>query len=113
MKNTGSLDNAARVFKKSRRRGKQKDKGMSGMKEQNNAQLLNFRAIMAVGVGCVIGSGIVAITGSAIGVTGRSVWIAYAAAVILGLVCITPFVILGSVLTPGVQMINCLSEDHK
>lgn len=74
------------------------DKGMSGMKEQNNAQLLNFRAIMAVGVGCVIGSGIVAITGSAIGVTGRSVWIAYAAAVILGLVCITPFVILGSVL---------------
>lgn len=59
---------------------------------------LSFRAVMAVGIGCVIGTGIVTITGSAIGITGRSVWIAYAAAVFFGYICTLPFIYMSSAL---------------
>lgn len=68
------------------------------MEKQQTNNLLNFKELMAIGIGTVIGSGIVIVTGSAIAVTGRSVWISYALAVLLGMLCIIPYVILSSVL---------------
>ncbi|MDR2095321.1 MAG: APC family permease [Treponema sp.] len=51
---------------------------------------LGFSELYALGVGQVIGAGVVTVLGAAMAVTGKSVWIAYFAAVVLGFMNIWP-----------------------
>lgn len=66
-------------------------------KYEQSEKILDLKALTAIAIGYVIGSGVMTITGVAIGSTGRSMWIAYGGAVLLGFILILPFVILGSV----------------
>lgn len=61
-------------------------------------KILDLKALLSIAIGSVIGSGVVAVVGAAIGQTGRSAWLAYAGAVILGFILIAPFVMVGSML---------------
>lgn len=51
---------------------------------------------MALGVGQVIGAGVITLVGQAVGVTGRSAWLAYGIAVIIGFIMVIPYVFLSS-----------------
>lgn len=51
-----------------------------------------------IATGQVIGAGVISITGTAIGLTGRSVWLAYAVAVLIGLVRILPQIFFSSLM---------------
>jgi len=52
--------------------------------------------LLALGVGQVIGAGVITLVGQAVGVTGRSAWIAYGIAVIIGFIMVVPYVFLSS-----------------
>lgn len=54
--------------------------------------------LWAIGVGQVIGAGVISLTGIALGLTGKSVWLAYAVAVIYGFIVILPNVFLSATL---------------
>ena len=53
---------------------------------EDNSKKLSLSALIAIAVGQVVGAGIVTTTGLAIGQTGRSVWLSYAIAVVMGFV---------------------------
>lgn len=59
--------------------------------------ILGFTELWALGVGQVIGAGVITLIGPAIGLTGYSVWLAYAVAVILGGITNLPITIFSSV----------------
>lgn len=52
--------------------------------------------LLALGVGQVIGAGVITLVGQAVGLTGRSAWLAYAVAVIIGFIMVIPCVFLSS-----------------
>ncbi len=57
---------------------------------------------MALGVGQVIGAGVITLCGQAIGLTGRSAWLAYGIAVIMGFLMVVPYVFLsGTIIVKG------------
>ena len=51
---------------------------------ENKSQGLGIKELTSLAAGQVIGAGVVTLVGQAIGVTGRSVWLAYATAILLG-----------------------------
>lgn len=57
--------------------------------------------LYTMGLGCVIGAGIVSMTGQAIGLTGYSTWLAYIGAILFGVVLTTPFFIVAATLRLG------------
>jgi len=57
---------------------------------------LGLGSLVALATGTVVGSGVVSLVGVAAGVTGRSVWMAYGGAVLLGLLLVLPFIFLSS-----------------
>lgn len=59
---------------------------------------LGFKELLALGVGQVIGAGVVTLVGQAIGTTGRSAWLAFPFAVVLGLCIILPYIFLSSMI---------------
>jgi APA family basic amino acid/polyamine antiporter len=61
------------------------------------AQILGRADLYALAIGQVIGAGIVSVLGAAIGVTGRSAWLAYFCAIVIGFVTILPFIFVSSV----------------
>ncbi|MEL7658503.1 MAG: APC family permease, partial [Bacillota bacterium] len=65
---------------------------------ENNAKKLGLRELTSLAAGQVIGAGIVTLVGQAIGLTGRSVWLAYLTAVIIGFVIIIPYIMLSSMI---------------
>nr|WP_319487332.1 APC family permease [uncultured Caproiciproducens sp.] len=69
---------------------------MSGEKKVHS-EGLGFGELWALGLGQVIGAGIITTVGPAIGLTGYSVWLAYFAAIILGLIINLPDIIFSSV----------------
>lgn len=52
--------------------------------------------LLALGIGQVIGAGVITLVGQAVGLTGRSAWLAYAIAVIIGFIMVIPYVFLSS-----------------
>ncbi len=66
--------------------------------ENNTQKTLGLKELLALGVGQVIGAGVVTLVGQAIGVTGRSAWLAFGFAVILGMCIILPYVLLSSMI---------------
>ena len=59
---------------------------------------LGLGSLVALATGTVVGSGIVTLVGVSTAITGRSVWLAYGAAVLLGLLLVAPFIFLSSAL---------------
>lgn len=59
---------------------------------------LGLGSLIALATGTVVGSGVVTLVGVCAGVTGRSVWLAYGGAVVLGLLLVAPFIFLSSAL---------------
>lgn len=57
--------------------------------------------LFLISMGGVIGSGLITLIGPSIGATGYSVWLAYAAAILLGFFMIFPIMIAGSTLRLG------------
>lgn len=53
--------------------------------------------LYALAIGQVIGAGIVSVLGSAIAATGKSAWLAYFVAIVVGFITIAPFILLSSV----------------
>ena len=72
------------------------------MSEKVEHRLLSKRGtlgkseLLALGVGQVIGAGVITLVGQAVGVTGRSAWLAYGIAVIIGFIMVIPYVFLSS-----------------
>lgn len=64
---------------------------------KNDKNLLSFVDLWALGLGQVIGAGIITTIGPAIGLTGYSVWLAYFAAIILGLIINLPIILFSSI----------------
>lgn len=58
---------------------------------------LTFSELWMLGVGQVIGAGVITTIGPAIGFTGYSVWLAYLAAIVLGLIINLPIIIFSSI----------------
>lgn len=67
-------------------------------KEKNSAPQggLGLGSIIMIAIGMVIGSGVVSLIGPAIAMTGRSAGLAYAAAVVLGVILILPGIFISS-----------------
>lgn len=61
----------------------------SAVAKKNGGKLSLF-SLAAIGIGTTIGAGVVTVTGQAVGVTGRSAWLAYLIAIIWGAVTILP-----------------------
>jgi APA family basic amino acid/polyamine antiporter len=59
---------------------------------------LGLISLVALAAGQVIGAGVVTLVGTAVAVTGRSVWLAYAGAVVMGFLIILPYLILSSMI---------------
>lgn len=59
---------------------------------------LGLISLVALAAGQVIGAGVVTLIGAAIGVTGRSAWLAYALAVTMGFCIVLPYLILSSMI---------------
>ncbi|NME35836.1 MULTISPECIES: APC family permease [Fusobacterium] len=57
-----------------------------------NTGTLDRKTLLAIGTGCVVGAGVVSLVGQAIGLTGYSAYIAYALAVVLGLIYNLPII---------------------
>lgn len=72
--------------------------GNARLESYEKERILDFRALLSIAIGSVIGSGVVTVIGVAIGQTGRSAWLAYAGAVLLGFILIAPFVMVSSML---------------
>lgn len=68
---------------------------MSGAKAKTG---LSFKDLTSLAAGQVIGAGVVTLVGQAIGLTGRSVWLAYATAIIMGFCIIFPYILLSSMI---------------
>jgi APA family basic amino acid/polyamine antiporter len=62
-----------------------------------SAGILGRTDLYALAIGQVIGAGIVSVLGSAIAATGRSAWLAYLVAIVIGFVTIFPFILVSSV----------------
>ena len=65
---------------------------------ENKSQGLGIKELTSLAAGQVIGAGVVTLVGQAIGVTGRSVWLAYATAILLGFCIIFPYIMLSSMI---------------
>ena len=64
--------------------------------------LLSKWGILALGIGGCIGSGIITLLGYGIGITGHSVWLAFALALLMGFVlCLPVLFVTGTVCLPG------------
>lgn len=57
---------------------------------------LGLVALIAIATGSTIGSAVVTLIGQAIGVTGKSAWLAYMAAIAVGLFLVIPYALLSS-----------------
>lgn len=60
------------------------------------ARKLKLADLVAISSGQVIGAGVITLIGTAIGVTGMSAWLAYAAAIFVGFLSILPFIFISS-----------------
>ncbi|MDL2248390.1 APC family permease [Tyzzerella sp. OttesenSCG-928-J15] len=58
---------------------------------------LSLGTLIAMCTGQAIGAGVITVTGLAVGVTGRSTWLAYVAAVLVGFILILPIILYSSV----------------
>lgn len=61
-------------------------------KEKETQRTLGLFSLVTLGVGLTIGSGTVSLPGAALAMTGRSMWIAFAVAVIAGFILLLPWV---------------------
>ncbi|MGF6905971.1 APC family permease [Fusobacterium sp. PH5-44] len=68
------------------------------MGNMNNNSGLKLKDLTSLAAGQVIGAGVVTLVGQAIGVTGRSVWLAYATAILMGFCIILPYILLSSMI---------------
>ncbi|WP_444641583.1 APC family permease [Caproiciproducens sp. R1] len=71
---------------------------MSENQVQQKDQTLGLKELTALATGTVISAGLLTVIGPAISLTGRSVWLAFAAAVLFGLLLNLPFIFLSSVI---------------
>lgn len=69
---------------------------MNGEKLMKEEKGIRLSSLIMIAIGMVIGSGVVSLIGPAIAMTGRSAGIAYAGAVILGLILILPGIFIAS-----------------
>ena len=67
------------------------------MENKQSKGKLTFAELWMLGVGQVIGAGVITTIGPAIGLTGYSVWLAYLAAILLGLIINLPIIIFSSI----------------
>ena len=65
--------------------------------EKSKTGALSLFTLVTLAAGQVIGAGVVSTTGVAIAKTGSSVWLAYGAAVLLGLLLVFPVALFSSV----------------
>jgi APA family basic amino acid/polyamine antiporter len=68
------------------------------MSDTTGRRGLGLIQLTALATGQVIGAGVVTLIGKGIGLTGISVWLAYAVAVIMGLCIIFPYILLASMI---------------
>ncbi len=61
--------------------------------EEKNAGM-SFWSIAMMGLGAVVGAGVVTYVGIAVNWTGRSAWLAYAVAILLGFLCNVPLILM-------------------
>jgi len=59
---------------------------------------LSLKDLTSLAAGQVIGAGVVTLVGQAIGLTGRSVWLAYATGILMGFCIILPYILLSSMI---------------
>ncbi|MDR1773886.1 MAG: APC family permease [Clostridioides sp.] len=59
---------------------------------------LGIKELTSLSAGQVIGAGVVTLVGQAIGLTGRSVWLAYMTAILMGFCIIFPYLMLSSMI---------------
>lgn len=59
---------------------------------------LGLVSLTALAAGQVIGAGVVTLIGTAVDITGQAVWLAYAAAVVMGFIIILPYLVLSSMI---------------
>lgn len=59
--------------------------------KENVVKQMTFKDLLFTGIGLTIGAGVVATVGPAIGVTGRSAWLAYMVAILVGMLTCIPF----------------------
>lgn len=59
---------------------------------------LSLKDLTSLAAGQVIGAGVVTLVGQGIGLTGRSVWLAYATAILMGFGIIFPYILLSSMI---------------
>lgn len=69
---------------------------MSKDSKQETQRNLGLFSLVSLGVGLTVGSGTVSLPGAAIAMTGRSMWIAFGLAVILGFVLLLPWMFAAS-----------------
>ena len=62
------------------------------MEEKKNG--LGLGSLVSISTGTVVGAGVVSLLGVAMLMTGASSWLAYAAAVVAGLIVISPYILL-------------------
>lgn len=67
------------------------------MEQKKQTGTLGLFTLITIAVGQVVGAGVVSTTGVAIGATGRSVWLAYGLAVLVGFLIILPLILYSSV----------------
>ncbi len=76
--------------------------------EEELSRVLGFRDLLFIAMGQIIGAGVVALTGVAIGMTGPAVFLAYVLAALLSLAVSLPIVIAGGTLpTVGAYYVWC------
>lgn len=68
------------------------------MGSKGTKQGLGLKDLTSLAAGQVIGAGVVTLVGNAIGMTGRSVWLAYAVAILMGFCIIFPYIMLSSMI---------------
>ena len=79
-------------------REKQKTGGKSTSSEQNLKKVLGFKEVLSIAMGQTIGSGVMAMTGIAIGMTGRGVVLAYILSSVFVVFMSIPTMMMGSAL---------------
>ena len=67
---------------------------LSHVRHPKRTVLAGAVLIVLMGLGAVIGAGVVTYSGIAVGLTGRSAWIAYAVAILLGFLCNLPLILM-------------------